>query len=138
MTKDVLQVVAVLIIQNNSVLLVRHVNSKHIENIYGLPGGKKEINETEIMGAKRELEEETGLVASLSDLFRLPTLWRDSVPFKDESIRLCSMRVFRCKHYSGIIRATEKEIPEWIPLTNVGKLNLLPNVQEAIQEGLRF
>lgn len=133
---EVLQVIAVLIVKDNHVLLVRHTNSKHIEGIYGLPGGKLEQSETEAEGAKRELQEETGLIAKLDDLLPLPTLWKADVTFKDGSVRTCFMRVFLCKRYSGEIRGTEHETPEWIPLAQVPHLNLLPNVQEAIAEGL--
>ncbi len=136
MSDSPLQVVAVLILKNDDVLLVRHTNSKHIESIYGLPGGKLEPGESEAEGAKRELQEETGLSASLSDLVELPTLWKADVTFKNGDIRHCSMRVFLCKNCSGEMRGTEHEITEWVPLTHVKNLMLLPNVENAIREGL--
>lgn len=40
------------------------------------------------------------------------------------------------KRYTGEMRGTEHEITQWVPLSNVRNLMLLPNVQEAIREGL--
>jgi hypothetical protein len=34
------------------------------------------------------------------------------------------------------VRGTKNEIPEWIPLKEVKNLMLLPNVENAIGEGL--
>ncbi|MDO8594832.1 MAG: NUDIX domain-containing protein [bacterium] len=138
MPPPVVRVVAVLIVQEDTVLLVRHTNSKHIEGIYGLPGGRLEEGETEAEGAKRELEEETGLVADLSDLTELPTLWKAEVTFKDGTKRNCSMRVFLCKKYTGELCGTEHEITEWVPLADVKNLMLLSNVESAIREALRL
>ena len=135
MTSEFLQVVGVVVLKENSVLLVRHVNSKHIENIYGLPGGKKEVSETHAEAARRELEEETGLLTTVDDLVPLPTVWEGNVAFKTGS-RLCAIRVFLCTRHSGNVRGTKNEIPEWIPLKEVKNLMLLPNVENAIGEGL--
>ena len=138
MDADVLSVVAILILKDGHVLLVRHINSKHIENIYGLPGGKLEAGETEAEAAKRELQEETALVTTLADLRELPTLWTGDVTFKNGNVRTCAMRVFLCRHYHGEIRGTKKEAPRWVPLSEVSTLPLLPNVEGAIQEGLQI
>lgn len=138
MTEPILQVVAVLILKDDRVLLVRHIHSKHIENIYGLPGGKLEQKETEPEGARRELEEETGLVTKADELQKLPTLWKAEVTFKDGSVRTCSMRVFLCKGYRGTTRDTPHELSEWVPIKTLASLSLLPNVQEAVIEGLSF
>src|SRR3989344_7426790 len=138
MNEPILKVVSVLLIRDESVLLVRHINSKHIENIYGHPGGKLEAGETEAEAAKREIQEETALVTTLADLRELPTLWTGDVTFKNGNVRTCAMRVFLCRHYEGEIRGTKKEAPAWVPLSEVSKLPLLPNVEKAIREALRL
>ena len=138
MSELVLKVAAVLIFKDNSVLLVRHVNSKHIENIYGLPGGKIDAGEADIDAAKRELAEETGLITTAESLVRLPTLWKANVRFKDGNTRTCSMRVFLCRQYTGAVQGTEQEIPEWIPLERLPNLSILPNVREAIAEAKKM
>ncbi len=71
------------------------------------------------------------------NLVLLPKLYTAGVTFKDGSVRMCAMRVFLCKQYSGEVRGTKNEIPEWISLAKIGTLHLLPNVEEAIQEGLK-
>src|SRR3989338_4501275 len=99
-SEPTLQVVAIVVLKENTVLLVRHINSKHIENIYGMPGGKKETDETYAEAAQRELAEETGLVTALDDLIPLPTVWEGNVAFKTGS-KICAMHVFLCKRYMG-------------------------------------
>ena len=36
---EIIPVVCMVVFKDNYVLLVRHTNSKHVEGIYGLPGG---------------------------------------------------------------------------------------------------
>lgn len=149
MSEPVLQVAAVVIVKGDAVLLVRHINSKHIEGIYGLPGGRREDNEPYAETARRELEEETGLVAATSDLLPLPAPFSADVTFKNGEVKHCTMHVFLCTRFSREVRlpapgearqagGTAHELPEWVPLAEVGTLHLLPNVQEAIREGLRM
>lgn len=159
MTSAPLRVVSAVLFRNDSVLLVRHHNSKHIEGIYGLPGGKVDIGETEAEAARRELEEETGLRAALADMVELPTLYTADVRFRNGSVRRCVMRSFLCKRYEGEVRlptapdglpvrstqtdtaqagGTSTETSEWVPREKVASLPLLPNVQEAIQEALKL
>lgn len=138
MTSPPLQVASVVAFSGDSVLFVRHINSKHIEGIYGFPGGRCEHGEPHIETARRELEEETGLVAATSDLFPLSAPFEADVTFKNGEVKCCAMHVFLCTRYSGEIRGTAHEIPEWVTLAEVSKLHLLPNVREAIQEGLKI
>ncbi len=52
-------------VDGGEVLLVR---SKHGERLWGFPGGVVNKREDPIAGARRELEEETGLTCSVEDL----------------------------------------------------------------------
>jgi 8-oxo-dGTP diphosphatase len=54
--------VAVIIIREGKVLLGKRKGA-HGAGTWGLPGGKPEVGETNRIAARRELEEETGLVA---------------------------------------------------------------------------
>ncbi len=135
--ESVHQVAATVIFDGEKVLLVRHsTHSKHIENAYGLPGGKVDSGETPRQAARRELEEETSLIASEDDLVKLPTVWRARVTFKNGESQAFAMHPFLCKRYQGEVRGTDTEIPEWVPVKDVPDLLLLPHVKEAVQEGL--
>lgn len=136
MNKPILQVASVVVFRGDSVLLVRHTNSKHIEGIYGLPGGRCGDGEPPAETARRELEEETGLTTTTDDLMPLPAPFEAEVTFRNGEIKRCEMHVFLCTRYRGEVRNTAHEIPEWIPLTKVARLPLLPNVENAIREGL--
>lgn len=60
-------VVAIVLDSNNNVLSVPRKTTK----MYGLPGGKVDLNETDEEAIKRELFEETGIVAkSISFVYR--------------------------------------------------------------------
>lgn len=48
------------------------------------------------------------------------------------------MKVWFCRHYSGVIEEQEENIPEWVPLERVGSLELLPNMERVVTEGLQF
>ena len=57
--------VGVLIIKDNQILLVKHkAKASHLNNVYGLPAGRVKDGESFEEAAKRELEEETSLVAN--------------------------------------------------------------------------
>lgn len=137
MTVPPLQVASVVILKDDAVLLVRHVNSKHIEGIYGLPGGKVEKNEPHSEAARRELEEETGLTTTTTDLIPLSAPVEAEVTLKNGEVKRCEMHIFLCTRYSGDLRGTSHELPELVPLAKVGSIKLLPNVQGAIREALK-
>lgn len=132
-----LSIAFIVVFKNTSVLLVQHTHSKHIEGIWGLPGGKIERGEEGIGAAQRELEEETGLRTERENLVPLTILPTANVTFKNGSVRTCAMHAFLCKHFDGEVRGTEREIPKWISLTKLDSLPLLPNVKQAIHEALQ-
>lgn len=134
MSESALQDVSVVVLKDDSMLLVRHTNSKHIEGIYGLPGGKREEDEPFAETAQRELEEETGLTTTTDDLIPLSASFEADVAFKNGEVKRCVMHVLLCLRCQDELRGAAHEIPEWIPLAGVGKLHLLPNVQKAIRE----
>lgn len=59
---------AIVLVKDNKLLLIKHYRNTVDEVIYEVPAGMIEIGETPIDAALRELEEETGYVASDVDL----------------------------------------------------------------------
>lgn len=86
---------------------------KRADNHYwGLPGGSMELGETLEQVAKRELEEETGLVAvylQLLDIFSGPDLYYQ-YPHGDEVYNVVAAYV--CREYNGSLQAQLSEVQE--------------------------
>jgi len=132
--------VAVLIINGNQVLLVKHgPAAKHVNDVCGLPSGHIEDGETEIAAAVRELEEETGLKTTEDDLEEFPqNYYTARIPLKDGSNKEYGWRVYLCHKYEGSLRATDETEPFWAKVSDLDSLNLLPNVKEAVYAGLSY
>lgn len=130
----------VLVFQDNKVLLVRHgENAGHINDTYGIPGGHLNPNETLSQTAAREFQEETGLVVSPEDLDEFPgNIYTADILRKDGITRRYTMHVFRGRRAEGILTPNEETIPEWVDLDNLDRINLLPNVKNAIQAAKEY
>ena len=77
--------VAILFIKNNKILLVKQYRYPYNEFIYEIPAGMLEENEEPIVGAIRELEEETA--NKVQDLKYLGTMY-PSCGYLDEKIHI--------------------------------------------------
>lgn len=84
---------------------------KRVDNGYwGLPGGSMEPGETLEQVARRELEEETGLVAvdlQLLDIFSGPDLYYQ-YPHGDEVYNVVA--AYMCRAYTGSLQAQSCEV----------------------------
>ncbi len=126
----------ILIIENARVLLVRHrEDAKHMTGAYGIPAGRLEGGETAMEQAIMELEEETGLITTEENLELLPEIYKATIDRKDGP-QTFTLQVFVCTHYTGTLRASEQTTPEWIELAELPHINLLPNMDLVIQDGL--
>ncbi len=128
---------AVVIFEKNKVLLVKHVDGAgHLNGTYGLPSGTIEVGEEAQSAAKRELIEETGLVAN--QLMQLPTMHHAEIERKDGTKKLFSMIVFLSTSYAGQLLPSIETIPEWVNINEINSFNLLPNTKEAILEAMAY
>ena len=104
--------------EQKRVLLGKRMNS-YKSGWYGLPGGRLEFEEGLVDGAKRELAEETGLIAE--DLEYLGV-----VREKKEGYSFIHF-VFLCNKYSGQLQVMEVDHCEswnWIPLESIPEKTL--------------
>ncbi len=76
---------AILVVVDNKVLLEKQFRYPFNDYIYEIPAGKLELNEDPKEAAKRELEEETGLIAT--DITELGEMY-PSVGYTNEVIKL--------------------------------------------------
>lgn len=134
----IISTVGVVVIQGEKVLLIRHGDgAAHLNNTYGLPAGRIDEGETEKQAAKRELFEEAGLVVGEDDLIEIAKVWSAIIQTK-YGVKEFSLKVFVTKVYQGEVTASVEGAPEWIEIVSIGELNLLPNVADAIGEGMKI
>lgn len=140
-----LQTVAVLVLRNNDadVLLVKHkAKARNAEGVYGFPAGQVRLGEWPTKAAARELEEETGLKTNEDNLAQYPgnyfsaDLERHMENPEDSHVRRAGMTVYYCKSVSGELKENPETAPEWVPLSKVKGLPLLPNVNLALESYL--
>lgn len=136
----VIPTIAVLSYKNDEVLLVRHgEKASHLTGTYGLPSGRIEDGEDDKTAAEREFKEETGLEITKEDLIDYPrNTYYANIERKGGEITNFSWHVFIAKKFSGQLKESDETKPEWFALSEIRRLNLLPNVGRAIEDGLRF
>lgn len=128
----------ILIISDNKVLLIKHTStSNHQEGFYGIPAGKVMDGETELDTAVRKLFEETGLVVDKKLVYRLPRIYKADILGKN-GLKSYSITPFISLKFEGTIIRTQNEIPEWISIHDIDRINLLPNMRLIIQDGNNF
>jgi 8-oxo-dGTP pyrophosphatase MutT (NUDIX family) len=110
--------------KDDSVLLVRHTEKSRLPSgIYGFPAGRVERREEAIDTAIRELFEETGLVTFHQYLH--PLQKRYSTIRTKSGAEKFDFQPYYCNIYSGEEKSSDKTIPEWVRLKDLGGRFLL-------------
>lgn len=132
--------VAVLAYKGAEVLLVKHrEGASHLTNVYGLPGGRVEENESDEDRAAKEFKEETGLEVNREDLINYPNnIYHASIERKGGEVVNFSWRVFIARRFTGELQGSDETQPEWVRTSALDEYTLLPNVKRAIEDGLNF
>ena len=126
--------VGIVVLFQNNVLLVEHLDGAgHVTGSFGTPGGRVDQGETVEDAAVRELKEEAGVTVNIHDLIRIPKVYDADLPRKNGEVLSVSHTVFAANKFSGELRDSEETKPQWIPFTDVSKLNLLINTEDMIQ-----
>ena len=101
--------------QNDSYLMLHRIKKKNDENLHkwiGI-GGKLEEGETPYECARREIEEESGLIAK--KLF-----YRGIITFVSNIYGTEYMHLFTCKDFSGILKKDSDEgAIEWVKKSEI-------------------
>jgi|SRR3989338_4223844 len=133
---EVVKAIGVLILQGGKVLLVKHGEAaSHLTGAYGLPAGRPEEGESDEETALRELKEETGLQSAKEFLEKLPNIYTAFIERKDGA-KTFSVEVYRCKKFWGELASSGETTPEWVEISKMGELPLLPNIEKIVAEGL--
>lgn len=135
---DTIATFGVVVIKDSWVLLVRHLEKAgHLTGMYGLPAGRPGENESAEETAIRELKEETGLEVKMEDLVRLPTVQVADIQRSDGTVKRMSIECFVAWQASGELEGEKNETePEWVSISELGNVPLLPNVMKIIEEAL--
>ncbi|MEI2724057.1 MAG: NUDIX hydrolase [Verrucomicrobiota bacterium] len=134
----IIPTVAVVVFKNDNpelVCLVEHLpGAHHVTGTFGLPAGRVQVGEKNIDAGVRELQEETGLTASSTDMIFL-SQYEARIQQK-EGVKHFTMDAYLCTHYVGDLRGSGETSPQWTNIHDVGSLgNLLPNIEKAINRG---
>ena len=129
--------VGIAVVQNGKILLVKHKQkARHINDVYGIPGGRINADETDIQAAIRELNEETALVTSEVDLVEYPNnIYYATIQMKYGPENF-SFHVFRCLKFVGTLQSSEETEPEWVEISRLENYNLLPSIKEIAEAQL--
>jgi 8-oxo-dGTP diphosphatase len=114
------------VFKDSTVLLVRRQ-----EQVWAFPGGKVEAGETIVEAAQRELFEETGVAAELHTLvgqFDIHAPAKHGRPATDYTV-VCLLGTWISG--SGIAQSDAVEA-RWVPINDVPRLKLAPNIQVAL------
>lgn len=131
--------VGIVVLKDNQVLLVQEgEKSSHLTGVYNTPAGRIEEDETPIQAAVRELQEESGLIATEADLVELPKKYTADIKRKSgETVRFYHT-VFYCKKFDGSLKTGEDVTPMWVEIDKVANLKLLPNIEDMILQAKAY
>ncbi len=121
---EYVQLVTVAVFWHGKVLLVRR-QSEPFVGMYSIPGGHKEKGETYQVAARRELREETGIIAGT--LAPMPI-------FIDHKHKL-ECHGFTCTSEDGVFsvpKNEEQEIVGWKNIADAIELPLTPGLRESL------
>lgn len=120
------------------VLLIKHSESAgHKTGVWGIPAGKVEKGENELMTAVRELAEEAGIeVEDLQELMPLPQTYSATIERKDGMKHYALNAFVYILQKDTQVSGSEEGEVYMIKVEEVKKLPLLPNVEIMITDAL--
>jgi mutator protein MutT len=122
--------IALIALQNaqDEVLLLKRKSDVHCPDVWSFPGGKVEQGEKALEAAKRELKEETGLIASHWQLIGTHTHG-----YNDRNL---AFSLFLCQTKQGTIHAESEYL--WCPIQQLQAMNMPEANHVLVQMLLRF
>lgn len=125
--------VGVIVIQDNKILLINHLRDG--KRYWVLPGGKLRQVETLKECGEREVEEETSLKVKVSELlFTGETIWPDGEKHIVNFFFRGIPQSGEVKKPSWCFPDEKWDIPEFVPLEDLKKISLFPDIADAILE----
>lgn len=122
-------VVAGLLRDGQRVLLTRRRPDQSLPDLWELPGGKVEPEETPEQALRRELREEIGVTVEVG------RIW-DVLSYRYPEFDLL-MLVYPCRIVAGEVTPLEVAAAEWSPVSELGRYELLPADRPLVERLLR-
>lgn len=129
--KSLFSAVGCVCFHKTDVLLLKRIDDKSFPNLWGVPTGKIENNETPIQTIIRELYEETKIVLSADRLKFVDTFY---ISTEEMSFTYILYFVDFDLPPEIIINSFEHKEYKWIHVDQIGNLNLVPAVEETISQ----
>ncbi len=112
--------VAVIINQNEEILIAKRSKDQHQGNKWEFPGGKVESNETSQEALRREISEELGVeIQTATELITITHEYIEDDPNKNKTVIL---EVFDVRKWQGEPRGVEGQPIRWITKTELDNL----------------
>ena len=123
-----INVTAAIIEKEGKFLIAKRNKGKHLENKWEFPGGKIEPQETPKECLLRELEEEFGITAEITDFVA-----ESIFDYGDRKIRLLG---YRAKYISGEFRLNAHDEIRWVSADEFSKFDFaeadLPLIEKVV------
>ncbi|WBB70590.1 NUDIX domain-containing protein [Micromonospora sp. WMMD812] len=115
------------------VLLIHRTDN----DLWSLPGGGQEIGETVAQTAVRETREETGIDVRVIGLVGVYSDPAHVVEYSDGEVRQQFSLCFRAAPRGGTLTPSDESADvRWVPLDQIGDLDIHPSTQLRIKHGL--
>ncbi|HBC85989.1 MAG TPA: hypothetical protein DCZ94_03445 [Lentisphaeria bacterium] len=115
-----IRVCAAVIRDNGRILVCTRPAGKHLEGLWEFPGGKTDPGETDEQCLRREIKEELSL-----DVIVLDQIFSTEYSYPGKTVEIIFYRAFQEEPLQRI-HVTEKQEYEWMDVTGLAKLELVP------------
>ncbi len=119
-------VVAAIIIKNNTYFIAQRNRNKHLGLYWEFPGGKVEKNESFNEALKREIKEELNIDIQINE-----KLGEEN--YKDDKINV-KLHYFICSYLKGEIKLNEHENSAWVKKENFYKYSFAEGDKDIISK----
>jgi ADP-ribose pyrophosphatase YjhB (NUDIX family) len=122
-------------VQDNEgrILMIRRTDNDK----YAIPGGQQEVGETLTESAVREVQEETGVLISITDLIGLYSNPHHVIEYSDGEVRQEFSICFRATPTGGTLKTSnESKEVHWVNPSQLEQLDIHPSIRLRIQHGL--
>lgn len=118
MTPDYLDVVAMILFDEESVLVAQRTQTDRLAGLWEFPGGKIEVGETPEAALIREIEEELSLQIAVLEHFNTTVYNVPPVPIR--------LYAYTCRIISGCPQAITHSAIRWVKVKDLCHLDLAP------------
>ncbi len=118
---------------NGRVLMIKRTDN----DLWAIPGGAQDVGESTVDAARREVEEETGILIEVTGLVGIYSDPRHLIAYDDGEVRQEFSICFRCRPIGGqLATSSESEHVRWVGPDELAELIIHPSMRRRIAHGL--